>query len=390
MVLVENYAGHSQNWQQCFNDPKRSDVVLEAKDGQTFHCEKFVLGVASPYFERLFSHGKDSTNFVSAKDVEPAALKWILRACYTADGDLNDDNVIGVMVAAKMYEMNWVSKACMKYLKQDKGKPVATFQYSHDMEKWQEWKVPQSSWYHIVAMGAKAADQPKANAQNYKAKGGIGAIVGGSFEFGAGDVVQILTGGMSRVYTEDKHCTGGAGGTFVALKKKELSLLLAAGGGGGPNGLFYGADANLDEDGSSANSKFVGGKNGGNGGNNGEHKGGLGWKAGPAALAKPTTAGVNDTGGFGGGGGVVGGGGGYSGGGAGHNSPGGGGGSYIASEAENSWKRLGNFGHGKVLIFGGKDLPPSESPLVDQYGNPNDEILSQLDEESMQSWEVVE
>ncbi|GMH35073.1 hypothetical protein BSKO_02941 [Bryopsis sp. KO-2023] len=179
------------------------------------------------------------------------------------------------MVAAKLYEMNWVSKACIKYLKQDKGRPVATFLYSRDMEKWQEWKVPQSGWYHIVAMGAKAADQAKVNAQLYKSKGGIGAIVGGSFEFNAGDVVQILTGGMSRVSTKEKRFTGGAG----------------------------------DEDGSSPNSKCVGGKNGGNGGNNEPEKGGLGWKSGSVALAKPTTAGVYDTGGFGGGGGVVGGGG---------------------------------------------------------------------------------
>ncbi|GMH35062.1 hypothetical protein BSKO_02930 [Bryopsis sp. KO-2023] len=388
MVLVENYAGHSQNWQQCFNDPKRSDVVLEAKDGQTFHCEKFVLRVASPYFERLFSCGKDSTKFVSAKDVEPAALKWILRCCYTADGDLNDDNVINVMVAARMYEMNWVSKACMKYLKQDKGKPAATFQYSRDMEKWQEWKVPQSGWYHIVAMGAKAADQAKVNAQLYKAKGGIGAIVGGSFQFNAGDIVQILTGGMSTHYPKSPGYTGGAGGSFVALKKEDLTLLLAAGGGASINGTYYGADANLGE-GGVGNAHCAGGKNGGNGGNNGVHKGGLGWKSGPVALAKQSTTGVDGTGGFGGGGDICGGGGGYSGGGAGYNAPAGGGGSYIASEAVNSWKRLGNFGHGKVVIFGGKDLPPSESPLVDQYGNPNDEILPQLDEESMK-WEMVD
>ncbi|GMH41027.1 hypothetical protein BSKO_08937 [Bryopsis sp. KO-2023] len=365
MVLVENYADRGQNWLKCFNDPKKSDVVFEAKDGQTFHCNKLVLGVASPYFERLFSCGDTSMNFISVKYVDPAALKWVLRSCYSADGDLNHGNVMNVMLASKLYEIDWVEKACLKYLKNATTPtpttskaaailPVATFEYA---QKWQEWKVQESGWYHIVATGARAADGHIDS--NFRSKGGRGAIIGGSFEFKANDFVQILTGGMSTtgpVVDVPGPFSGGGGGTFVALKK-DLSLLLAAGGGGGYNRNMYGADANLGENG--AGPDHVVGKDGGNGDNNGNSKGGLGWKAGPVALTQPNT-GEFSNGGFGGGGGLCGGGGGYSGGscGCGYR-PGGGGGSYVAPEAENGWKRVGSRSsdHGKVIIWKGKEVP---------------------------------
>ncbi|GMH35043.1 hypothetical protein BSKO_02911 [Bryopsis sp. KO-2023] len=368
MVLVNNYGEHHQNWLKSFNDPELSDVVFEAKDGQIFHCEKIVLEVASPHFKNLFSSSvkssrPDERKFVSARDVDPAALKWILRACYTADGDLDDDNVVSVMLAAGRYKMEWVEKACMKYLKDMSG-PAATFEYSHDNEKWQEWRVPRSGWYHIVALGAKAADAPKENAQLYRPQGGIGVVIGASFKLEADDVIQILTGGMSRPYNKNPMLyTGGGGGTFVALKKKSLSLLLAAGGGGSIDQQCYGSDGNLGESGIGSSPGSVGGKNGGNGadsGAKGMHKGGLGWKAGPDALAKPRGADSSDNGGFGGGG--------YSGGSGVFQCGAGGGGSYVAPDAENSWKKVDSFGHGKVFIWGGKEVPTEEMFFLQQVG----------------------
>ncbi|GMH35064.1 hypothetical protein BSKO_02932 [Bryopsis sp. KO-2023] len=391
MVLLENYEGHTQNWQQCFNDPKRSDVVFEAKDGQTFHCQKFVLEVASPYLKKLFG-GKcgGPTKYVEAKDVDPAALKWILRACYTGDGEVDDDNVVSVMVAAGMYEMEWVEKACMKYLKKGAEGPLATFKYSKENQKWQEWKVPESGWYHLVAMGAKAADQAKLGQVTWS-KGGEGAMIGGSFQLQAGDVIQILTGGMSTLLVGGKYknlYSGGGGGTFVALGKKELSLLLTAGGGGSIVLNHYGGDGSLDKSGTSANAKCVGGKNGDNGTANGAGIGGLGWKAGPIALAKPRLGGDSDNGGFGGGGNLWGGGGGYSGGSAGCNNGAGGGGSYIAPQAENGWKKVGSLGHGKVFVWKGKNVPLKETLFLEEVGVVN--IGAQSNEESIDSWEMME
>ncbi|GMH37760.1 hypothetical protein BSKO_05633 [Bryopsis sp. KO-2023] len=386
MVLVENYAVHHENWAKCFNDPKMSDVVFESKDGQTFHCEKFVLEVASPFFKKLFS-SRGASKLVSATDVDSAALKWILRACYTGDGDLNDDNVVGVMVAAKMYEMEWVEKACMKYLKRDTGDPLAAFRYSKENEKWQEWKVPESGWYHLVAVGAKAADQADVG-QPCWSQGGMGAMIGGSFELHAGDVIQILTGGMSRLLISEKYkneFTGGGGGTFLAVKQKKLSLLLAAGGGGGISRIYDGHNGSLDEDGGSSDPKHLGGKKGGKGAGGG---GGLGWNAGPVALAKPKTSAPNDTGGFGGGGNFDGGGGGYSGGSNGtYNGPGGGG-SYVAPQAKNVWKKVGSLGHGKAFIWRGKNVPDEEMFFLKEIGSVS--VEGQINDEPLGNWEVLE
>ena len=224
------------------------------------------------------------------------------------------------------------------------------------------FKIPCTGMYRITAAGAKAAD-------GLRYKGGLGAIISGTFTLQTNDRLEVAVGGMSRRGTEGH--SGGGGGTFVLLCNNGLptlnNLLIAAGGGGGTRGFD-----DLDEDGADANLDTYGtnglGKENGQGGVDGlpGADADMTWYHGPcwghggagflksSRTAKCYAEGLEggQCGGYGGGGGVGllggGGGGGFSGGGGGRG--GGGGGSYIKDMAHNISKTIGNDGNGYVLV----------------------------------------
>ena len=242
-------------------------------------------------------------------------------------------------------------------------------------------RIPCDGYYKITAKGAKAAD----GRIHY---GGRGAVVSGTFHLHAGQILIGLVGSQSGMSVCN---TGGGGGTFVALSPLDTpvplgdldqdTLLLAAGGGGGTRGL-----EDRDEDGNDASLETWGtdgrgqehGKGGLDGGPGEDANsetfngpcwgyGGAGWMQDSSSARSFVNGGPGGQyGGFGGGGAVGlyggGGGGGYSGGGGGRG--GGGGGCYVKDTAINVSKKVGNEGHGCLVI---EVVPP---PSKDSYVQP--------------------
>jgi hypothetical protein len=212
----------------------------------------------------------------------------------------------------------------------------------------QNWTVPLTSIYRIVAAGAQGGSSSTMS-------GGGGAIVAGEITLNAGDVIQIVIGQVGNL-GPNGNGGGGGGGSYVI--RNNQPLLVAGGGGGGstygsamndgfPGNTFTQGSGNLG--GTNGNGGGASSGTGGSGGGgflsdgltNGYGSPGLGWPNGSLG-----GAGYNSTsqgwGGFGGGGGygfsAGGGGGGYSGGGGGRNAAAtasGGGGSFIDPAASN-------------------------------------------------------
>jgi len=218
--------------------------------------------------------------------------------------------------------------------------------------------VGNTGFFRFVAKGAKADDG------RYK-KGGRGAIIEATFFLKKGDVLEILTGGMSSKRGDD---SGGGGGTFVSINGRKNPLIVAGGGGGtrGASGDMDGSDASLTTDGTPGvgAQSSAGGKNGEGGVCAANKYGGAGAgyftdASDPASDSGPGTSFVNggagggSNGGWGGGGDAGssggGGGGGYSGGGGGQG--GGGGGSFVRADALDIVKSIKNSTHGSLQIF---------------------------------------
>ena len=229
----------------------------------------------------------------------------------------------------------------------------------------QEWIVPESSCYEIVAFGASGG-----NVSGYSP--GKGALISGEFELDAGTVLYVLVGqqGASGPYT-----AGGGGGTFVTVGSDFLSsepLIIAGGGGGAGDSGGDGFDATGNSSGTIGHC----GCGFGSGGLGYSQDVNLGWGSSGAGLmgdgsqlyecdfrAKAFYNGgagswcvdydgdfcEGNSGGFGGGGSGGcnggGGGGGFSGGGQG----GGGGGSFNLGTNQDDQPGF-NLGHGRVLI----------------------------------------
>jgi hypothetical protein len=231
----------------------------------------------------------------------------------------------------------------------------------------QEWTVPVSGVYRIVAAGASGG------AGGTGTQGGRGAVVGGNFQLNAGTTLRMLIGQSG---TSVPDGGGGGGGSFV-VNAQSVPFIIAGGGGGGngntssTRGFYNGGDGVLGTTGGSSNitsgsygqaapgtgggTIATGGTNGFGGG--GAVAGGGGGLLNSGGTGSSSSAGTgfaqggaggdgssSNQGGFGGGaGGVVssgygGGGGGYSGGGGGNwngtnHGNGGGGASFLESSA---------------------------------------------------------
>jgi hypothetical protein len=247
----------------------------------------------------------------------------------------------------------------------------------------QEWTVPSSGKYRIVAAGAAGA---KGNGGSTNSGKGVVQTI--DVNLTSGSTLRIVVGQVGIVGT---YVSGGGGGSFVFSNISDTYPITAAGGGGagGYSSSSYptGIDASTSQSGTNGNTQSSGGGSSGNGGSipsgaTSYGGGGAGWVSdgsaandkgcgttpvAAAAVKNGATGGSTNgpnggDGGFGGGGasGVecgasgAGGGGGYSGGGPGTSAGlyggGGGGGSYYTPSATFVSASATNTGAGYVTI----------------------------------------
>ena len=248
----------------------------------------------------------------------------------------------------------------------------------------QEWVVPSSGRYQIVAAGASGA---KGGSNTTAAGKGVVQTI--EVSLNSGTVLKIIVGQVGLAGT---HVSGGGGGSFVAESLTDTYPLIASGGGGGggyaSSTLPTGVDASSGQNGTNGNGLSSGGGINGLGGtvpsgSSNYGGGGAGWLGSgvngkgsscgytPLAAAAINSGGVGGStngpnggdGGFGGGGASAvmcgasgaGGGGGYSGGGPSNSNTGpytggGGGGSYYSNSATFTSASATNTGAGYVTI----------------------------------------
>jgi hypothetical protein len=268
----------------------------------------------------------------------------------------------------------------------------------------QEWTTPSTGQYVIEAAGAKGGS---GNNGGTATAGGAGAIMKGTFNLNAGDVLKILVGQMGGSSGTTDTGGGGGGGTFVvkvnptgAYTMADNSfkfdvLLVAGGGGGGGDSATAGTGGTTSTSGLAGNSSGgAGGTAGGGGSNIGTSGGGGGLTGNGAPTSQGGKSFINvgtggtgsyGNGGFGGGGGGsdatndnAGGGGGYSGGGAGGaNAAGGGGGSYnIGASPVNSADANSGQGYVTITYDGIEFDSPTGSQMFDTSFVFSTEVIS--------------
>jgi len=83
-------------------------------------AHKFVLASGSPVFYAMFYGGlsRETSNNIELPDVDSSGFLAFLKFLYCDDISLNEDNVLSTFYCSKKYLVNYLSKACIKYLTQ--------------------------------------------------------------------------------------------------------------------------------------------------------------------------------------------------------------------------------------------------------------------------------
>uniref|UniRef100_A0A1A8QQ92 BTB (POZ) domain containing 6b n=1 Tax=Nothobranchius rachovii TaxID=451742 RepID=A0A1A8QQ92_9TELE len=103
-----------------FNNEHMADVhfiVGPRGETQTVPAHKYVLAVGSSVFGAMF-YGDlaEEQSEIHIPDVEPAAFLTLLKYMYSDEVELEEDNVLTTLYAAKKYIVPAVAKACVSFL----------------------------------------------------------------------------------------------------------------------------------------------------------------------------------------------------------------------------------------------------------------------------------
>ena len=92
-----------------------SDATLKLKDGSSFKIHKILLGMGSPFFEKLFAINKDMEEYLIHL-VTPDAMNQILNWMYCHKMELTHENVQDVLKTAHYLDCFEVTGQCSNYL----------------------------------------------------------------------------------------------------------------------------------------------------------------------------------------------------------------------------------------------------------------------------------
>lgn len=106
---------------ELLNENRFVDCTVKVGD-RCFPCHRLIMAACSPYFRELFftEDGKETTDTkeVVLDDVDPNILDMIIRYLYSAEIDLNDDNVQAIFAVANRFQIPSVFTVCVNYLQQ--------------------------------------------------------------------------------------------------------------------------------------------------------------------------------------------------------------------------------------------------------------------------------
>ncbi|XP_043931424.1 kelch-like protein 41 [Protopterus annectens] len=99
-------------------DEKRFvDCTLKVGD-KSFPCHKLILSACSPYFREHFfaEKSEDKKSEMVIDNVDPNVMSLIIRYLYSAEIELNDENVQDIFAVASRFQIPSVFTVCVTYL----------------------------------------------------------------------------------------------------------------------------------------------------------------------------------------------------------------------------------------------------------------------------------
>ncbi|XP_068428933.1 kelch-like protein 41a [Clinocottus analis] len=109
---------------ELLNENKLIDCVLKVGD-RSIPCHRLILTACSPYFRELYfsADGKEmDTMEVVLENMDPNVMEAIVNYMYSAEIDINENNVQDVLAAANRLQIPSVFTVCVNYLQKGLSK----------------------------------------------------------------------------------------------------------------------------------------------------------------------------------------------------------------------------------------------------------------------------
>jgi speckle-type POZ protein len=98
-----------------FPNQPYSDFLIEANDGITLKCHKFILAARSKVFFAMLTQemSEAETGLVKVKDFDSVLLMEVLRFIYCNEVNDLDKNAHELIYAAEKYDLDGLKKMCL-------------------------------------------------------------------------------------------------------------------------------------------------------------------------------------------------------------------------------------------------------------------------------------
>ncbi|XP_031153898.1 kelch-like protein 41a [Sander lucioperca] len=109
---------------ELLNENKLIDCVLKVED-RSIPCHRLILSACSPYFRELYfsTDGKEMDQMeVVLENLDPVIMEAIVNHMYSAEIDINDNNVQDILAAANRFQIPSVFTVCVNYLQKTLSK----------------------------------------------------------------------------------------------------------------------------------------------------------------------------------------------------------------------------------------------------------------------------
>lgn len=109
---------------ELLNENKLIDCVLKVGD-RSIPCHRLILAACSPHFRELFfsEDGKEvSQKEVVLENLDPIVMEAIINYMYSAEIDINDNNVQDILGIANRFQIPSVFTVCVNYLQKKLSK----------------------------------------------------------------------------------------------------------------------------------------------------------------------------------------------------------------------------------------------------------------------------
>ncbi|XP_034550254.1 kelch-like protein 41a [Notolabrus celidotus] len=103
---------------ELLNENKLIDCVLKAGD-RSIPCHRLILAACSPHFREIFfsADGKEvEEKEIVLENLDPSILDLIINYMYSAEIDINDNNVQDILAVSNRFQIPSVFTVCVNYL----------------------------------------------------------------------------------------------------------------------------------------------------------------------------------------------------------------------------------------------------------------------------------